>query len=61
MNIMMVYDCLDEDPLVSLSWYVQLADSTRIELYDMVKDVLVEIQDVHHPWKALPEVSQCKY
>ena len=46
MNIMskMVYDCLDEDPLVLVSWCLQLVDSTEVQPYGMVKDVLVEIR-----------------
>jgi hypothetical protein len=44
-NIMpkMVYDCLDEDPLVPISWCLQLADSTRVQPYGLAKDVLIEL------------------
>jgi hypothetical protein len=39
----MVYDCLDEDPLVPVSWYLQLVDSTGVHLYGLAKDVLKEV------------------
>jgi hypothetical protein len=43
MNIMpkTVYDCLDGDPLILVSWCLELADSTKIQHYGMVKDVLI--------------------
>jgi hypothetical protein len=40
-----VYDCLDEDPLIPISWFLELADSTDVQPYGMVKDVLIEVQD----------------
>ena len=45
-NIMpkMVYDYLNENPLVLVPYLIQLADSTRIQPYRMVKDVLIEIR-----------------
>jgi hypothetical protein len=45
-NIMpkMVYDCLDEDPLVLVSWCLQLADSTRVQPYGLSKDVLIGVR-----------------
>jgi hypothetical protein len=39
------YDCLDEDPLIPVSWCLELADSTKVQPYGMVKDVLIEVQD----------------
>jgi hypothetical protein len=44
-NIMpkIVYDCLDEDPLVPVSWCLQLADSMRLQPYGLTKDVLIEV------------------
>jgi hypothetical protein len=44
-NIMpkMVYDCLDEDPLILVSWCIELADSTKVHPYGWSKDVLIEI------------------
>jgi hypothetical protein len=44
-NIMpkMVYDYLDEDPLVLVSWCLQLADSTRVQPYGLVKDVSIKV------------------
>jgi hypothetical protein len=44
-NIMpkMVYDYLDEDPLVPVSWCLQLADSMKVQPYGMVNNVLIEI------------------
>jgi hypothetical protein len=47
MNIMpkTVYDYLDEDPLIPVSWCLELADSTKVQPYGMVKDVLIEVQD----------------
>jgi hypothetical protein len=46
-NIMpkMVYDCLDEEPLILVSWCLELADSTKVQPYGMVKDVLNDVQD----------------
>jgi len=35
--------CLNEDPLVPVPYLIQLVDSTRIQPYGMVKDVLIEI------------------
>jgi hypothetical protein len=45
MNIMpkTVYDCLDEDPLIMVSWCLELTDSTKVQPYGMVKDVLIEV------------------
>jgi hypothetical protein len=47
MNIIpkMVYDCLDEDPLISVSWCMELVDSSKVQPYGTVKDVLIEVQD----------------
>jgi hypothetical protein len=47
MNIlpMMVYDCLDKDPLVPTPHQLRLADSTILQPYRIVKDVLIEFQD----------------
>jgi hypothetical protein len=47
MNIMpkTVYDCLDEDPLIPVSWCLELADSTKEQPYGMVNGVLIEVQD----------------
>jgi hypothetical protein len=47
MNIlpMMVYDCLDEDPLVPTSHQLQLADSVMMQPYGIANDVLIELQD----------------
>jgi hypothetical protein len=47
MNIMpkTVYDCLDEDPLISVSWCLELTDSTKVQPFGMVKDVLIEVRD----------------
>jgi hypothetical protein len=47
MNIMpkIVYDYLDEDPLILGSWCLDLADSTKVQPYGMVKDVLIEVED----------------
>jgi hypothetical protein len=47
MNIMpkIVYDCLDEDPLILGSWCLDLADSTKVQPNGMVKDVLIEVKD----------------
>jgi hypothetical protein len=45
MNIMpkIVYDYLDEDPLILVSWCLELANSTKVRPYGMVKDVLIEV------------------
>jgi hypothetical protein len=40
----MVYDCLDGDLLVPNSWCLQLADSTKVQPYGLVKDMLIEIR-----------------
>jgi hypothetical protein len=47
MNILpeMVYDCLDEDPLVPTPHQLRLADSTTMQPYGIAKDVLIEFQD----------------
>jgi hypothetical protein len=47
MNIIpkMVCDCLDEDPLIPVSWCLELDDSTNVQPYGMVKDVLIEVRD----------------
>jgi hypothetical protein len=47
MNILpkMVYDCLDEDPLVPTSQWLQLADSTVVQPYGIAENVLIEFQD----------------
>jgi hypothetical protein len=47
MNILpkMVYDCLDEDPLVPTPHQLRLADSVMMQPYGIVKDVLIEFQD----------------
>jgi hypothetical protein len=47
MNIIpkMVYDCLDEEPLISVSWCLELVDSSKVQPYGTVKDVLIEVQD----------------
>jgi hypothetical protein len=41
----MVYDYLDEDPLVPTSQRLQLTDSTVVQPYRMVENVLIEFQD----------------
>jgi hypothetical protein len=41
----MVYDCLDEDPLVPTSKRLQLANSTVVQPYGIAENVLVEFQD----------------
>jgi hypothetical protein len=38
-----VYDCLAKDPLITVSWCLELADSTKVQPHGMVKDVLVEV------------------
>jgi hypothetical protein len=47
MNILpkMVYDCLDEDLWVPTSQRLQLADSTVVQPYGIVENVLIEFQD----------------
>jgi hypothetical protein len=47
MNILpkMVYDCLDEDPLVPTSQCLHLADSTVVQPYGIAENVLIEFQD----------------
>jgi hypothetical protein len=47
MNIMpkTVYDYLNEDPLIPVSWCLELADSTEVQPYGMVRDVLIEVWD----------------
>jgi hypothetical protein len=40
-----VYDCLDEDPLILVSWCSELADSKKVQPYGMVEDVLIEVRD----------------
>jgi hypothetical protein len=41
----MVYDYLDEDPLVSTSQWLQLVDSTVVQPYGIAENVLIEFQD----------------
>jgi hypothetical protein len=47
MNILpkMVYDCLDENPLVPTPPQLWLADSVMMQPYGTEKDVLIEFQD----------------
>jgi hypothetical protein len=47
MNILpkMVYDCLDEDPLIPTPHQLRLADSAIMQPYGIAKDVLIEFQD----------------
>jgi hypothetical protein len=47
MNILpkMVYDYLDEDPLVPTPHQLRLANSVIMQPYGMAKDVLIEFQD----------------
>jgi hypothetical protein len=47
MNILpkMVYDCLDEDPLVPTSQRLQLIDFIVVRPYGIAKNVLVKFQD----------------
>jgi hypothetical protein len=40
----MVYDYLDEDPLIPASQRLQLADSTVAQPYGIVENVLIEFQ-----------------
>jgi hypothetical protein len=41
----MVYDCLDEDPMVPTPHQLWLADSAIMQPYGIPKDVLIEFQD----------------
>jgi hypothetical protein len=41
----MVDDCLDEDPFVPTSQRLQLADSTVVQPYGIIENVLIEFQD----------------
>jgi hypothetical protein len=41
----MVYDCLDEEPLVPTHHQLRLADSIMMQPYGIVKEVLIEFQD----------------
>jgi hypothetical protein len=41
----MVYDCLDEDPLVPTPQRLQLVDSTVVQPYGIAENVLIEFQD----------------
>jgi predicted DNA-binding ribbon-helix-helix protein len=41
----MVYDCLEEDPLVLTSQQLQLADSIVVQPYGITENVLIEFQD----------------
>jgi hypothetical protein len=47
MNILpkMVYDYLDEDPLVPTPHQLRQADSVMMQPYGIAKDVLIEFQD----------------
>jgi hypothetical protein len=47
MNILpkMVYDYLDEDPLVPTPLQLRLANSVIMQPYEIAKDVLIEFQD----------------
>jgi hypothetical protein len=47
MNILskMVYDCLDEDPLVPTPHQLRLVDSVMMQPYGIAKNVLIEFQD----------------
>jgi hypothetical protein len=47
MNILpkMVYDCLDEDPLVPTPHQLWLKDSVMMEPYEIAKDMLIEFHD----------------
>jgi hypothetical protein len=47
MNILpkMVYDYLDEDPLVPTPNQLWLVDSVMMQSYGIAKDVLIEFQD----------------
>jgi hypothetical protein len=37
----MVYDCLDEDPLVPTYQWLQLANSTVVQPYEIAENVLI--------------------
>jgi hypothetical protein len=41
----MIYDCLDEDPLVPTPHQLQLTDSAIMQPYGIANDVLIEFQD----------------
>jgi hypothetical protein len=41
----MVYDCLDEDPLIPTPHQLRFADSIMMQPYEIAKDVLTEFQD----------------
>jgi hypothetical protein len=41
----MIYDCLDEDPLVPTSQWLRLADSIMVQPYGIAENVLIEFQD----------------
>jgi hypothetical protein len=47
MNIFpkMVYECFNKDPLVPTSQRLQLADSTLVQPYGIVENVLIDFQD----------------
>jgi hypothetical protein len=47
MNILpkMVYDCLDENPLLPTSQWLHLVDSTVVQPHGIVENVLIEFQD----------------
>jgi hypothetical protein len=47
MNILpkVVYDCLDEDPLIPTPHQLRLADSIMMQPYWIANDVLIEFQD----------------
>jgi hypothetical protein len=40
-----VYDCLDEDPLVPTPHQLRLVDFVMMQPYGIAKDVLIEFQD----------------
>jgi hypothetical protein len=40
-----VYDYLDEDPLVPTPYQLRLANSAIMQSYGIAKDVLIEFQD----------------
>jgi hypothetical protein len=48
MNILpkMVYNCLDEDPLVRNPHQLRLTDSVMMQPYGIAKDVLIEFQKI---------------
>jgi hypothetical protein len=41
----MIYDCLDEDPLVPTSQWLRLADSIMVQPYGIAENVLIKFQD----------------